>query len=93
MMAKGSLYPFRVRVSEPALINVYKVVHERRATKIMDKNISKKIGHDIKPIRKDILLGPDSKFKNGIFGLAPELDMELIPRGSAYDAVFKPMKL
>jgi len=92
MMAKGSLYPFKIRVREPELIKVYKLLSTRRAVKIPDQPTSVKLSRKLSPIRQDIFIGPDTKYKyKSYISLPPELDLEMVKCGSAYDFIFKPI--
>ncbi|GAG93171.1 unnamed protein product [marine sediment metagenome] len=88
-MARGSLYPFKIRIKEPDLIPLYKLLSERRAVRIPDKQTSIKIGCKLSPIRQDVFLGPDSKYRRSFLSLPPELDLIAIPCGKAYDFIFK----
>ena len=88
-MSKGSLYPFRVRIKDPDLAQVLKMVSERRASSIKKPGTARKAGHKLKPIRKDIFIGHDNRYYRSFISLPPEIDLECLPKGKAYDFIFK----
>ena len=88
-MSKGTLYPFRVRIKDPELATVLKMVSQRRAAKIKTPSIARKAGHKLKPIRKDVFIGSDNRYYRSFISLPPELDLECIPKGKGYDFIFK----
>ena len=88
-MAKGGLYPFRIRVTDPELANVLIMVNNRRAAKIPKPGLARMAGQKLKPIRKDIFIGCDNRHYKSFIALPPELDLEFIPKGKGYDFIFK----
>ena len=69
------MYPYRIRINDPEIIDVFKKISKYRVTKI-EPNMSKKIGHKIPRIIKR-----DGVFvENGRFGIEnPSLFMTYKP--------------
>lgn len=86
---KGSLYPFKVRIKDPELARVLIMVNERRVAKIPNIQISQKVGQKLKPIRRDIIIGNDRRYNKNFIALPPELNLDFIPKGKAYDFIFR----
>lgn len=88
-MAKGSLYPFKVRVNNPELARVLIMVNERRATKIPNPGTARRAGIKLKPIRRDVFIGCDNRHYKSFIALPPQLDLDVIKKGKGYDFIFK----
>ena len=88
-MGKGSLYPYRVRINDPQLAQVLLMVNKRRIAKIPTIKTSQRAGQKLKPIRKDIIIGNDRRYNKNFIALPPELDLDFIPKGNAYDFIFR----
>lgn len=72
-------YPYRLFVSDPERIKQYKKLKQFRAIQLSNKNLITKIGHDMKPIRKDIIIASDRRFYRSGIMLTPKLEMEIKP--------------
>ena len=72
------LYPYRIRVYDIRTEKTLdRLMHDRTATIEGDKNFMKKLGHQIRPIRKDIFIGYDLKYRQSNISLKnPFLKME-----------------
>ena len=88
-MAKGNIYPFRVRINDPELAQVLIMVNKRRATKIPNPGTARRAGLKLKPIRKDVFIGCDNRHYKSFIALPPELDLDIIKKGKGYDFIFK----
>ena len=88
-MGKGGLYPFRIRVSDPELANVLKLMSRCRAVQIPNSSVARKAGIKLRPIRRDVFIGTDNRYYKSFISLPPELDLEYVPKGKAYDFIFK----
>jgi hypothetical protein len=73
------MYPFKIRIKDPELIEVYKRLEHDRIVEISNSSLSRQIGWDLKPIRKDIFIGLDSRYKNPHIALKPRVTLEMIP--------------
>ena len=76
------LYPFKVRIKDPQLAGILKMVNQKRAVKIPDIKTAQRAGIKLKPIRRDIFIGTD-------IALPPEIDLDFIKKGNSYDFIFK----
>jgi len=83
------LYPFKVRIKDPQLAGVLKMVSTKRAVRIPNNNVAKRAGIKLKPIRRDVFIGTDNRYYKSFIGLPPELDLEFIKKGNSYDFIFK----
>lgn len=82
------MYPFRIRISDPDIINAFKMVSKYRIAKI-NPNLSKSIGHKIpRPIKRDGVF-----IKDGRFGIDnPKIILTFEPaygKRGGYDFEFK----
>jgi hypothetical protein len=72
------IYPYTLKIKEPDLINMYLRLKQDRVAEI-PKNRSKKISWDLKPIRPDIFLGEDRRYKRRYIALKPNLRFDIQP--------------
>jgi len=88
------LYPYKIRIREIEKLNVYKrLAKDRTVTVQRNGNLFKSIGWDLKPIRRDIFIGGDSRFyENNISLKIPEMKVEILPaygKRKGKDIIFK----
>lgn len=83
------LYPFKIRVMDPDLEAVLKLLAARRAVKLPDRTMAIKIGCKLKPIRQDIFMGFDRRGFGSFVSLSPEIDLEIIKENDRVFAIFK----
>ena len=93
------MYPFRIRISigkEPEIVKIYQRLHQNQGRLIHipnnSKTLSTKITHQLKPIRPDVFLGRDSRYKDSYIGLKPGVSLEMIPINkdkTVFDLMFK----
>lgn len=84
------MYPFKIRVFDPELISILTRLEQQRLVEIPNRSISVKLTWNLKPIRPDLFLGQDSRYKNTCLGLKPFLIMETSPaKGHSLDVIFK----
>ena len=86
---KNNQYPYRIRINDPELVNVLKIVSVKRSARIPNKQVAIKMGKKLKPVRRDVFLGFDNRYYRSFIGLPPNLDLEYIPVGKGYDFIFK----
>ena len=82
------VYPYRIRVTDPDIINAFKMVSKNRVIKI-NPNLSKSIGHKIpRNIKRDGVF-----VENGRFGIEnPSIHLDFkkaYGKRGGYDFVFK----
>ena len=82
------MYPYRLFINDPERIKQYKKLKRFRAIEINDKRIITKIGYDLKPIRKDIIIAPDRRFYRSGIMLTPKLEMDMKPWKNGYQIKF-----
>jgi len=83
------LYPFKVRIKDPQLAGILKMVNQKRAVKIPDIKTAQRAGIKLKPIRRDIFIGTDNRYYKSFIALPPEIDLDFIKKGNSYDFIFK----
>lgn len=86
------MYPYKIRIfqNEPQFLNILKQLEQDRVAPVPFRGLSTKITHKLKPIRPDIFLGPDSRYRDTYVALKPQLTLELKPIGkNGYEAIFK----
>ena len=88
---KGSIYPFKIRIKDPILANTFKMLSQKRAVKIPNKQIAIRIGKKLKPVRRDIFLGFDNRYYRSFLALPPNFDMDFTVNGEVYDFIIKPI--
>ncbi len=88
------MYPFRVRITDPELVNLLKALSKNRAVKISNVSLAIKAGQKLKPIRKDVFIGTDNRYYKSFISLPPELLLEVKPaygKKKGFDFLFKPL--
>jgi len=84
------MYPFRVHTSDPKMQNLLDMLAKDRTAIITDRNLVKKVGIKLKPIRSDIFIGPDRKYYQSCISLKiPEMKIERLDTGKGPKYVFK----
>jgi len=83
------LYPYKIRINDPDLVGVLKLVSSRRAVRIPNIKTAQRAGIKLKPIRRDIFIGTDNRYYKSFIGLPPEIDLDFIKKGKGYDFIFK----
>ena len=88
------MYPFIIKISEhdPELLNVYKRLHQDKITHIPNRKISNKITWQLKPIRPDIFMGHDCRYKESYIALKPNLSFTMTPKNekkTVFELIFK----
>ena len=81
------MYPYRIRVKDPALERILDLLAENRTVTICDnKEYIRKLGYKFKPIRKNIFIGFDHKTMDSNISLKnPSIKIEKQGR----DYIFK----
>ena len=82
------MYPFRIRITDPVEIEIFKTVSNQRFIKIKP-NLAKRIGHKIpRKIKRDGVI-----VRDGIFTIYnPRLKLDFEPaygKRKGYDFIFK----
>jgi len=88
-MGKGFIYPFKVRINDPDLAGVLKMVSTRRSAIIPNIKTAQRAGIKLKPIRRDVFIGSDNRYYKSVIALNPKFDLEFVKKGKGYDFVFK----
>lgn len=88
-------YPYKIKIFdfEPDY-NILRQLERHNMATIPnnDRVLSYSITKKLKPIRKDIHKGPDSRYGKVRVGLVPPLKLEIVPKGKhSYIAIFKKM--
>lgn len=86
------MYPFRVRITDPDLEKYFKILKVNRSVFVDNKSDITKLGHKLRPIRKDIFIGPDRSFTRSCVALPPDLDFDIKPaygNKKGFDIIFK----
>ena len=87
---KGSKrYPFHVRIYDPDLCNVLKIMSKKRVVKIPEKDIARRISRKLKPIREDIYIGNDRGYGRSFIGISPDIDIDFEEFERYSDFIFK----
>lgn len=73
------MYPYRIFINDPERIKQYKKLQRFRAIQLHDKKTITKIGHDLRPIRKDIIIASDRRFYRSGLMLTPKINMDIKP--------------
>ena len=80
-------FPFKVRFNDPELEKLIKGLQKDRCVIIKNKNLAKRMGWKIRPIRQDIYLGHDRKYRDKTFmALPPGVKIE---KGKHNNYIFK----
>jgi len=82
------MYPYKIKVFEPNIVKILEQLEQQRLVPILDKKTSKEITWKLKPIRPDIFLGPDTRYKQTYIGLKPFLKMETQKKGKGLEVTF-----
>ena len=87
-MDEINLYPYRVRITDPELIDVFNKVSNRRFCRVKPKT-AKKIGHKIpKKVKRDGVIISDGVFT--VYNPKIKLDVEpAYGKRKGIDAIFK----
>lgn len=87
------LFPYRIRIVDPGMMQVLRILQKNRVAAIRDGNISKRLGRKLKPIRQDIYFGMDKRYKRSFVALSHNIeDISIKPAFSnkkGFDIVFK----
>ena len=83
------MYPYRLYITDPARIKYYKTLKEKRAIILDDRSLITKIGHDLKPIRKDVVIAPDRRFFRSGIMLTPKIEMDMKPWKNGVQITFE----
>ena len=83
------MYPYRIRINDPELINIFKNISRHRAININDSNMAKRIGHKVpRTIKND-----GFRVKDGIVAITnPKITLDFEPaygKRKGYDFIFK----
>jgi len=83
-----TLYPLRIRVTDPIEIKAFKRLKDYRITQV-EPDVAKRIGHKIpRRVKRDGII-----INDGIFGITnPSIKLESVPaygKRKGYDFVFK----
>lgn len=86
----GHIFPYKIMVDKD-LLEFFKRAKNRRLVHVPDRDVSKRITCDLKPIREHIFLGQDRRYHMTYFGLKENIELDLLPRksGNGFNAVFK----
>jgi len=70
--------------------NLFDMLAKDRTAVITDRDLVKKVGIKLKPIREDIFIGPDHKYRRSNISLAlPELKIERLETGKGPKYIFR----
>ena len=83
------MYPYRIYITDPERIKYYKKLKNKRAIALDNRSLIKKIGHDLRPIRKDIVIAPDRRFFRSGIMLLPEIKMDMKPWKNGFEFTFE----
>ena len=87
------VFPYRIRIKDPEMIRVLKILQQKRAVNVNDGNLTRRIGKKVSPIRKEIYIGIDKRYKRSFVALSPNIKtIEIKPvKGfkTLSDVVFK----
>ena len=68
------LFPYRIRIVDPGMMQVLRILQKNRVAAIRNGNISKRLGHKLKPIRPEIYFGMDKKYKRSFVALSHNIE-------------------
>lgn len=83
------MYPFKIRISDPEIGILFQRLQHNHSVKVPSKSISNKITWKLRPIRPDIVLGPDSRYRETHLSLGEGMDLEVMRNGNIFDIIFK----
>ena len=86
------MYPFKIKIKDPELIKIYQRLKQNKVAHISNKNNSRKITWQLKPIRPDIFLGRDSRYEDTYLALKPGITLEMMPLNkekTVFDLMFE----
>lgn len=77
MKGRGSVFPYKIRVTDPQLEMVLKRLAKNRASPVEDRGTARLLGKKLKPIRKNIFMGADRNYYKTFVALPPEINIEI----------------
>jgi len=82
------MYPYRLRTSDPEVIKSILGAKKKKRVPVK-KPTAIKLGHCLRPIRKDVFIGRDNFNRNSLFSFNDLLVVESNKKQKYYDFIFK----
>jgi len=83
------MYPFKITINDPELGLILQRLQHNHSVRIPSRAVSNKLTWKLRPIRPDIVLGPDSRYRETHLSLSEGMDIEVFKKGNRFDIIFK----
>jgi len=86
------LYPFKIKINDSEVIDVLKRLEHDGIVYIPSHSLGTKLTWKLKPIRPDIFMGQDSRYKDTYIALKPHMKIKITPckkSDKVFDIIFK----